>query len=55
MKAEEIDAAEPVEDRIGLDKAYAAKNNVYVEGDTPCSYTHLTLPTNIRETITTHT
>ncbi len=34
MRAEEIDSAEPVEDRIGLDKAYAAKNNVYVEGDT---------------------
>ena len=34
MKSGEIDPAQPIENRIGLDKAYASEHNVYVEGDT---------------------
>ena len=34
MTSSEIDPADPIEDRIGLDKAYASEHNVYAEGDT---------------------
>ena len=34
MTSAEIDPADSIEDRVGLDKAYASQNNVYVEGDT---------------------
>ncbi len=34
MKSAEIDPAQSIEDRVGLDKAYASEHNVYAEGDT---------------------
>jgi hypothetical protein len=34
MTSAEIDPADSIEDRVGLDKAYASEHNIYVEGDT---------------------
>ena len=34
MKAGEIDPSESIKDSDGLDKAYAAENKIYIEGDT---------------------